>query len=76
MLLRGAGQLKQMNSFLLVVNDHNVRLLSSHTKLRGDRAPSIGCMSWQVTENCKFTIHRVHNIADDTVVSPGITVCV
>ena len=39
--LSWTGEFIQVDYFLVVVNDHNVWLLRSHTELRRDRTPEI-----------------------------------
>ena len=74
--LSWASEFIKVDCLLVVVNDHNVRLLCSHTKLRRNRTSSWCSVPWQVAVHCVLFINRVHNVIDHTIVSPGETTTV
>ena len=55
--LSWTGEFIQVDYFLVVVNDHNVWLLRSHTELRRDRTTPWCCVPWQVTVHCVLFIN-------------------
>ena len=69
MPLRWTCELIKVDGFHVVVNNHNVWLLRSHTELRRDRTTPWCCVPWQVTVHCVLVINGVHNVVDHTIVS-------
>ena len=55
--LSWTGEFIQVDYFLVVVNDHNVWLLRSHTVLRSDSTTPLCCVPWQVTVHCVLFIN-------------------
>ena len=64
-------ELIKADGFHVVVNNHNVWLLRSHTELRRDRTTPLCCVPWQVTVHCVLVINGVHNVVDICVSNFG-----